>query len=209
MFIPWCQWMPSPHYGRRKGRPRGVVIHGTAGSSAESSARWFVDPLSRVSAHFTIGRDGSGFQSVDTDRSAWHAGTAEIVIDGEARSDVNSQTIGIELANRLLLERRGDLFVWKVGGEWRPYAGPDPVYAGLWYDDGRIVKGWWEPYPEAQIDALIRLLHDLRANGIEVDPIVGHHDCAMPLGRKLDPGGAFPWDRVPRAYARAKPTEIA
>jgi N-acetylmuramoyl-L-alanine amidase len=53
----------------------------------------------------------------------------------------------------------------------------------------------YRPFPDAQIDALVPLLHRIvdeydipRAN------IVGHSDIAPQ--RKLDPGELFPWDRL-------------
>lgn len=49
-----------------------------------------------------------------------------------------------------------------------------------------------EPFPPAQIDALLALLADLRAR-YDLPPanVVGHSDVA--LGRKVDPGPLFPW----------------
>lgn len=51
-----------------------LIIHYTAGSSADSSVRWLTNPASEASAHLVIGRDGSITQLVAFDRVAWHAG---------------------------------------------------------------------------------------------------------------------------------------
>lgn len=49
-----------------------------------------------------------------------------------------------------------------------------------------------EPFPAAQVDALLALLADLQARyDIPPENIVGHSDVA--LGRKVDPGPLFPW----------------
>jgi N-acetylmuramoyl-L-alanine amidase len=49
-----------------------------------------------------------------------------------------------------------------------------------------------EPYPPAQIDALLRLLADIRARYRIPSPnILAHADVAP--GRKVDPNGWFPW----------------
>ncbi len=54
------------------------------------------------------------------------------------------------------------------------------------------------PYPTAQIDVLITLLQRIVArHGIRRDRIVGHSDIAPQ--RKLDPGPAFPWQRLAEA----------
>ena len=65
-----------------------IVLHITAGPSAQSAINTFKSSVApnRVSAHFCIDRDGTIYQLVDTDRTAWHA------------SEVNSRSIGIEHA---------------------------------------------------------------------------------------------------------------
>lgn len=56
----------------------------------------------------------------------------------------------------------------------------------------------WQPYGEAQIEALIALLKDLRArHGLGSDAIIGHADIAPQ--RKVDPGPLFPWQRLAEA----------
>ncbi len=64
-----------------------------------------------------------------------------------------------------------------------------------------------EPYPAAQIDALLALLGHLRRRLPNLRRIAGHEDLDRRLipatddpnryvRRKLDPGPMFPWDRV-------------
>ena len=74
---------------------------------------------------------------------------------------------------------------------------------------------WWdsrhqrmdEPYPEAQVAALLALLAQLRAAFPKLRRIAGHEDLdtdlmpasddpARQVRRKLDPGVRFPWDAV-------------
>ncbi|GIX33938.1 MAG: N-acetylmuramoyl-L-alanine amidase [Lysobacterales bacterium] len=91
----------------------------------------------------------------------------------------NASSIGIELVNR---------------GRF-----PD------WYRSDR--QRMEESYPEAQIEALIRLLADLRARFPGLRFIAGHEDLdreqipasddpSLLVPRKLDPGPLFPWARV-------------
>jgi N-acetylmuramoyl-L-alanine amidase len=88
---------PSPNCGERRGgaRPDLIVIHYTAmASMAEARAR-LCDPAHEVSAHWLISEQGAAEQLVDEALRAWHAGAGA----WGAVSDVNSRSIGIELAN--------------------------------------------------------------------------------------------------------------
>jgi N-acetylmuramoyl-L-alanine amidase len=93
--------------------------------------------------------------------------------------DHNAHSIGIELVNT---------------GRW-----PD------WFDSRR--QAMTEPYPPAQIDALLALLLALRERLPNLRHIAGHEDldtgtvsasddASVQIRRKLDPGAMFPWPRV-------------
>ena len=88
---------PSPNFGERRGRGRVelVVLHYTAMPSCAEALERLCDPDAEVSAHYLIDADGSVLSLVDEAARAWHAGAGEW--GGEA--DVNSRSIGIELAN--------------------------------------------------------------------------------------------------------------
>lgn len=88
---------PSPNHGPRRGtdRPDMVVLHHTAMTSAAAALERLSDPAVEVSAHYVLGEDGRVWQLVEESRRAWHAGRAAW---GDV-SDVNSHSIGIELAN--------------------------------------------------------------------------------------------------------------
>jgi N-acetylmuramoyl-L-alanine amidase len=54
-----------------------------------------------------------------------------------------------------------------------------------------------KPYTEAQYFSLISLLsRDCNRWNISKDFIIGHEACAIPIGRKNDPGHKFEWRRV-------------
>ena len=91
----------------------------------------------------------------------------------------NPHAIGIELVNR---------------GRW-PH----------WLDAAHQAMD--EPYPDAQVEALIALLAQLRATLPALRDIAGHEDLdrdqvpasddpSILVPRKRDPGPRFPWDRV-------------
>ena len=89
---------PSPNFGERRGgvMPSIIVIHYTAmASCAEARAR-LCDPQTEVSAHWLVSEDGAVEALVDEAARAWHAGAGHWA----GLSDINSHSIGIELANR-------------------------------------------------------------------------------------------------------------
>lgn len=88
---------PSPNFGERRGRGRVdlVVLHYTAMPSCAAALERLCDPAAEVSAHYLIDGDGTVLSLVDEAARAWHAGAGEWAGAG----DVNSRSIGIELAN--------------------------------------------------------------------------------------------------------------
>lgn len=88
---------PSPNYdARRAGAPVDIlVLHYTGMRTAEEALARLCDPAAKVSAHYTIGRDGCVYHHVDESQRARHAGVSYWA--GER--DVNSRSIGIELVN--------------------------------------------------------------------------------------------------------------
>jgi N-acetylmuramoyl-L-alanine amidase len=88
---------PSPNFGERRGGARVslVVLHYTAMASCAEALARLCDPVAEVSAHYLIDADGSVLSLVDEGARAWHAGAGE----WRGAGDVNSRSIGIELAN--------------------------------------------------------------------------------------------------------------
>lgn len=72
-----------------------VVLHHTAMHSAEAALQRLCDPATGVSAHYLVGICGTLWQMVAEDERAWHAGAGQ----WGAVTDVNSRSIGIELAS--------------------------------------------------------------------------------------------------------------
>jgi N-acetylmuramoyl-L-alanine amidase len=91
-------WIQGPHCDRRD--PGSVVdtivLHATVNPSAESTTKWFMNPESKVSSHYTVGKDGSIIEHVSTFDRAWHAGVSK---DVEGRTGVNMFSVGIEIVN--------------------------------------------------------------------------------------------------------------
>ncbi len=94
---PSIRWTGSPHFNNRR-RPddiTAIVIHSTANSSLERVVEWFNNPNAKVSAHYSIGKDGEIVQHVQDIHRAWHAGRSI----WKGRNSCNDYTIGIELVN--------------------------------------------------------------------------------------------------------------
>lgn len=88
---------PSPNHGPRRNnaRPDLIVIHYTAMTTCAEARSRLCDPRAEVSAHWLIAEDGSVEALVPEEARAWHAGAG--AWGGVA--EVNSRSIGIELAN--------------------------------------------------------------------------------------------------------------
>ncbi|MGH2956417.1 MAG: glycosyltransferase [Solirubrobacterales bacterium] len=89
---------PTPNltHGRAGHRPRGIIVHTTAGSY-ESAVSWFSRRESGVSSHYLVALDGRVAQFVEEEDTARHAGrvldpTTELI----SGDDPNLSTIGIE-----------------------------------------------------------------------------------------------------------------
>jgi N-acetylmuramoyl-L-alanine amidase len=159
---------------------RFLVIHFTAGASAESSINWWRKPAARgTSAHIVIDRDGTVFQCRPFNRTAAHAGSSRWTCPNSGKTffGLNACTIGIELAN---------------GGHSYPTRFSDlPPTIGRHKNGGPELR--WETYPEKQIQSLIDISRVI-VGRYNLDDIVGHDDIAPT--RKTDPGPAFPMARV-------------
>jgi N-acetylmuramoyl-L-alanine amidase len=158
--------------------PEYLVIHFTAGASAQSSIDWLTDKRAQASAHLVIGRDGSVTQLVAFDRKAWHAGKSRWAGD----SGLNNNSIGIELDNL------GALSGW--AGHWRTSWGtpvPDDQVIVLPHKHDGKSRGW-HIYSDVQMSVVENVSRALVMH-YGLKDVLGHDDIAP--GRKLDPGPAF------------------
>jgi N-acetylmuramoyl-L-alanine amidase len=183
MLITGTDWLDTakkiqlPSHGPLPIR-RLLVVHFTGGASARSS----IDAMAvrGVSAHLTIDRDGTIFQSIPFSQIAYHAGKSrwEDPKTGIRYIGLNSYSIGIELANA---GADPDAFAW---AERLP--GFTSITARH-QNGGPMTE--WENFPPAQIASLFAVAK-LLVDHYHLDDITGH-DCIAPE-RKNDPGPAFP-----------------
>lgn len=173
---------PVQHSNFKSNLPDTIIIHYTAGSSAESSARYLCNEP-RVSAHIVIGRQGEIFQIVPFSQIAYHAGNS---FYGN-RTMLNKYSIGIELDNAGILN--------KAGNEYQ-------AWFGTKYQSGDVIQAihrnesshrYWHIYTKDQIDAC-RDVCSLLIEKFNIKNILGHEEISP--GRKQDPGPAFPLDKL-------------
>ena len=79
---------PNVSAGRRI-VPKAIVLHHTSGSYA-GSVSWCMDPISKVSYHAIVAKDGRRTVLADPDERTWHAG----VSSWRGKRDLNSWAIG-------------------------------------------------------------------------------------------------------------------
>ena len=206
---------PSPNCGpRRDGAvPDLVVIHYTAMQTAEAACQTLCNPDTEVSAHYLIAEDGTVMSLVPEDLRAWHAGAGS----WGGISDVNSRSIGIELANsgfspfshslmESLIALLGDLRSrWSIPPEriighsdMAPGRKIDP---GLRFDWRRLAlegQGIWPRYVGA-VAADVNEDVFRRAACAFGYPEMDHDLCLATVRRRFRPWAVGPLDRVDMA----------
>src|SRR6516162_7614230 len=87
----------SPNHSERRGNvlPDMIVLHYTGTRDNEAAICHLCSPASDVSAHYVVLQEGHIVQLVLESRRAWHAG----VSTWSGENDINSHSIGIEIAN--------------------------------------------------------------------------------------------------------------
>jgi N-acetylmuramoyl-L-alanine amidase len=90
-----CQWRDAVNFDDRACAIELLVFHYTGMQSEDGALDWLCRAESRVSCHYFVFSDGAVVQSVPEEKRAWHAG----VSSWRGLSDLNSRSIGIEIAN--------------------------------------------------------------------------------------------------------------
>jgi N-acetylmuramoyl-L-alanine amidase len=204
---------PSPNFGPRRGeaRPTLVVLHYTAMPSCAEARGRLCDPAAEVSAHYLISELGQVHALVAEDQRAWHAGAGA----WGAITDVNSHSIGIELANpgdapfpepqMAALERllAGIMARWEIAPEavlahsdMAPERKRDP---GPRFDWQRLARLGLSIWPDASGgDMTEDLVSSLRAVGY---PMAAPEVMLAAFRLRFRPWAKGPQDGIDRALA--------
>lgn len=178
---------------------RLLVMHYTAGWSAESSLDWWRRPQAKgVCAHIIIDRDGHIYQVRSFNQTASHAGLSSWMDHktGIMHRNLNHCAIGIELANVGVLPRQ----VYPADMP-KPLAGRIIPFIEARHKHGGP-KRKWEIFPEVQLETA-RQIADALVRRYQLDDAVGHEDIAPK--RREDPGPAFPMEPFRASLGFAHP----
>lgn len=171
--------------------PTLLVMHYTAsGQGGDKDAKYLSTPAAKASAHVVMDAKGTTFQIAPFNIKTWHAGKSI----WRGRPNCNDYSIGIEIDNFGILQRRADGNCYS----WTGVHIPDERVVHARHKNGN--DGYWEAYPEAQLRALEELTRALLEAYPSIKEIVGHEDIAP--GRKTDPGPAFPMSRFQAILGR-------
>ncbi|MEA3505498.1 MAG: N-acetylmuramoyl-L-alanine amidase [Bacteroidota bacterium] len=160
-----------------------IVIHYTAGSSAESSINVLCNPNTKASAHVVVAQDGAITQLVPFNIKAWHAGKSH----HHNRVGMNSYSIGIEIDNPGRLTKAGNKYISWFGREYPENRTIEAKHAN------EDFLSFWHTYSEEQINSVFELCEVL-SKQYNIKYIVGHDEISP--GRKSDPGPAFPIEKI-------------
>jgi N-acetylmuramoyl-L-alanine amidase len=174
------RFVSTPNVSSGALKPTYLVMHYTAGSSAQESINWLANPEAKASAHIVIARDGTITQMVPFNKVAWHAGKSS----WKGTEGLNSWSIGIELDNPGKLARKNGVWTSAFGGKYKDEEVLEAVHKN------ETAKAGWYRYPAAQMEAA-RQLSKLLVQTYGLKQVVGHEDISP--GRKQDPGPSFPW----------------
>ncbi len=179
------RWIASPNYGK-KIRPRLLVLHYTA-VNLKQTINLFKGP--GVSAHFVVAENGEITQMVSCDHAAFHAGVSK----WRKRKHCNNFSIGIEVVNYGRLSKYRGIYK-----SWNKVVIPEARITRARHPLMKRTAGW-PVFPSKQTAAVKKLCRDI-CRHYKIMDIAGHEDIARPVGRKVDPGPAFPMEEV-KEYA--------
>lgn len=193
-WIPGTSRHESPNVGGTL-KPRGIVLHYTAGYSLGSAVETLCNPRARASAHFVVGLEGDIAQLVPLHKQAWHAGPSTY----RGLKGLNAYTFGIEIVNPgwfKFLDEKGGRLIDSYGkrfdcGDLRKYGWNEFVVE----PHPRVGSGEfaWPCYPARQLSAVEELVDFLTAQYPLLFAV--SHEEIDTRGWKTDPGPAFPMNR--------------
>lgn len=182
LLLASCSSIPMVDEAARyqNSRINHLVIHFTSEHFERSAELLTGRAESRVSVHYLVPEPGDAtypystlriFRLVPEHRRAWHAGRSY----WHGTTSLNDSSIGIEIVNRsaCVVDDPGD-----------ELAEPEDQHCTFL------------PFPDEQIELVIRLARDILERNPDIDPenVIGHGEIAAT--RRVDPGPWFPWKRL-------------
>lgn len=169
----------------RRGQVKQVVLHHDGMSS--SAGCFQVLRQRGLSTHLMIDHDGIVYQPLGLFDIAWHAG-----------DQVNKQSVGIDVNNPVLVDRKGtqkrEVFQGKIHGTNKFALGyTDAQYDSLIAVLGGLFKIFTGIKPRAPLDPDGKVVQRRLAEPVGFSGVVGHLHVSA---NKWDPGPGFEWERV-------------
>jgi len=135
-----------------------------------------------------IERDGRTSQLAKFDRCVWHAGKA--IWNGQSP---NARFLAVSLLTwGEVRAEYGGVYGVSQFKAWNGSVLPNEEIVCRVSNNGTDQKYWWDAATNAQVASLTRFCLWAVDHGISIDNICGHDECAIPKGRKSDPGGVLP-----------------
>jgi N-acetylmuramoyl-L-alanine amidase len=184
--------------------PEFIIMHYTTGTEMASTINTFTNPpkdsSSGVSTHLLVGRDGSVVQFLRFDQIAYHCGFSW----WEQQSNLNTSSIGIELANAGSLirkdntwQRKNKMIIPDEEVQQHEYwKGPVP-------DDKSKLPGW-QKFTDVQLAVALKIVQALVEKYPSIKEILGHDEVNLAL--RQDPGPLLPreeWRKI--LFGREQP----
>lgn len=155
--------------------PQGITVHYTA----DRQVQRVCDALTAraLGYHLIIDNFGAVYQFVPFDRRVSHAGKA-------LWNDLSPNRAHLAVAVTSWGYLTDDLKAWN---------GEAVVSSDAAHRPGNLSTHmrWWDKATPAQERALLAFMHWAMDHGIAPQDICGHDECALPRGRKEDPGGVL------------------
>ncbi|MDP2803231.1 MAG: N-acetylmuramoyl-L-alanine amidase [Phreatobacter sp.] len=162
-----------------------VIFHYTASGSTTGVLNFLAGGTApnNVSYHILVARSGAVVQLVPLDREARHAGQSYWQTRG--LTQLNAYSIGVSFTNQGRLTQRDDgTYVNAYGAQVGPKDVVPVQQAGQ--------TSYWDRYTDDQMRTAEGLVHAFRARKPNIE-LLGHSEVSP---RSLDPGPAFPIDRL-------------
>jgi len=151
--------------------PVGITLHYTADDDIERVKRQMKESI--IGYHIIISKDGRVHQTSRLDRTVNHAGRALWQKQSPNRAHI---AIAIISWGRLDSNKKS----------WNGTLCPDAIYRNGF---------WWDSATQEQEEKVLFLCKYFRNKmRLPVDSICGHDECALPAGRKIDPGHIMSFD---------------
>jgi len=176
---PYANKIVSPLYmSKGKFVPRGIVVHYLADRNVGRA----IDNLKTqgLGYHLIIDRDGTIHQTTYLSHAVSHAGEASW-----NKISPNRHFLAVAISSwGVLTPKDGKLVAWN-GSQVGSHEAQKRT--------GNLSKTeyWWDIATRGQERELMKFLKWCCERGIEPKNICGHDECALPTGRKPDPGGVL------------------